>query len=79
LDSNQSFTAAEQKVASIWTKALGCEVPGPMANFMDLGGSSLLAAQVAKNASDQFGTKISVVDVIVASSLREFVDEIKTA
>lgn len=64
-------------MASIWSKVLGCEISDPMANFMDLGGSSLLAAQVARTASDQFGTKISVVDVIVASSLREFVSEIE--
>lgn len=78
LDSNQSLTAVEQRMARIWSKVLGCEVSDPMANFMDLGGSSLLAAQVAKSASDQFGTKVSVVDVIVAPSLREFVGEIET-
>lgn len=79
MDNTQSFTTAEQQMASIWSKVLGCEISDPMANFMDLGGSSLLAAQVARTASDQFGTKISVVDVIVAPSLREFVGEIEDA
>ena len=73
---NQSLTASEQKMASIWSSALGFEISNPMANFMDLGGSSLLAAQVAKSASDQFGKKISVVDIIVAENLRELVGEI---
>lgn len=75
----QSLTADEQKMAAIWSNVLGCEVTDPEANFMDLGGSSLLAAQVAKTATTQFGIKISVVDVIVAQSLREFVGELETA
>jgi hypothetical protein len=79
LDSPQILTAAEQQMASIWSEVLGCEVSDPMANFMDLGGSSLLAAQVARAASDRFGIKIIVVDVIVAPSLREFVGEIEDA
>lgn len=79
MDSTQSFTAAEQQMASIWSKVLGCEISDPMDNFMDLGGSSLLAAQVARAASDRFGTKIRVVDVIVAPSLRELVGEMEDA
>jgi len=77
LQSDEALTIAEQKMAEIWSKVLGFDVSDPNANFMDLGGSSLLAAQVATKASSQFGTKISVVDVIVALSLREFVGEIE--
>ena len=75
LESENALTVAEQEMAKIWSMVLGFDVSDPFANFMDLGGSSLLAAQVAAKASEQIGGKISVVDVIVAGSLREFVEE----
>lgn len=74
-----ALTAREQEMAEIWSKALGFEVNDPTANFMDLGGSSLLAAQVASKATEAFGFKVSVVDVIVSPSLRAFVGELETA
>ena len=66
-----------QEMARIWSMVLGIEVSDPSANFMELGGSSLLAAQVAARASDKFGCKISVVDVIVSTNLRDFCGEVE--
>lgn len=75
MDSDKALTAAEQEMATIWLNALGFDVSDPSANFMDLGGSSLLAAQVATKATEKFGSKINVVDVIVAPNLRALVQD----
>jgi amino acid adenylation domain-containing protein len=41
------FTAAERRVADVWTEALGRPVADPDANLFDLGGHSLTAARIA--------------------------------
>ena len=71
------LTANEQVMAAIWTTVLGQVVRAPDADFFALGGSSLLAMQIAAEASDKFGKPVSVVDVLMNSSLASLVATIE--
>jgi hypothetical protein len=71
------LTANEQVMAAIWTTVLGQVVRAPDADFFALGGSSLLAMQIAAEASAKFGKAVSVVDVLMNSSLGSLVSAIE--
>jgi len=71
------MTEGEKKMAAIWAAALGQRIADPEADFLSLGGSSLLAAQVAVEASAKFGKHVNLVDVLLSTSLRELVSTIQ--
>jgi hypothetical protein len=71
------LTENEMLMASIWTAVLGRAIRAPEADFLALGGSSLLAMQIAAEASSKFGRAVSVVDVLTSSSLRDLVSAIE--
>jgi acyl carrier protein len=53
-------TALEEKVAAIWVDVLGISPIGVSDNFFDLGGNSLMAAQVLSRLYRVFGTDVSM-------------------
>ncbi|WP_027526740.1 phosphopantetheine-binding protein [Bradyrhizobium sp. Ec3.3] len=71
------WTEKEELMASIWTSVLGQAIRSPEAQFLALGGSSLLAMQVAAEAADKFGRPVSVADVLMSTTLRELVSVIE--
>jgi len=66
----------EIRVADIWSDAFGRRIKDYNADFISIGGTSLLAAHIAAEISSQSGKKISLVDVIVSSSIRQLVHRI---
>ncbi|MGY3621900.1 phosphopantetheine-binding protein [Bradyrhizobium sp. USDA 10063] len=71
------WTEKEKLMASIWTSVLGQAIRSPEAQFLALGGSSLLAMQIAAKATDRFGRTVSVADVLMSASLRDLVSGIE--
>lgn len=71
------WTEKEELMASIWTAVLGQTIWSPEAQFLALGGSSLLAMQIAAEATDKFGSPVSVADVLMSTSLRDLVSVIE--
>jgi len=53
-------TALEEKVAAIWVDVLGISPIGVRDNFFDLGGNSLMAAQVLSRLYRVFGSDVSM-------------------
>jgi acyl carrier protein len=56
-------TKVEQTITAIWKEALQLEKVGMHDNFFDLGGHSLLMAQVQKKLEGAFHTNVSLVDL----------------
>ncbi|HKE56739.1 MAG TPA: amino acid adenylation domain-containing protein, partial [Pyrinomonadaceae bacterium] len=54
---------AEEKIASLWQEALGVEQIGRFDNFFDLGGHSLLMAQVHGRLQTEFKREVSMLDL----------------
>lgn len=71
------LTEKEKLMAAIWASVLGQAIRSPRADFFALGGSSLLAMQIAAEASNKFGKPVSAADVLMSSSLRDLVSAIE--
>ena len=56
-------TGAQQSVAAIWQEVLGLEQVGLYDNFFDLGGHSLLLAQVLAKLREVFRQEITMLDL----------------
>lgn len=56
-------TEAQQSVAAIWQEVLGLEQVGLYDNFFDLGGHSLLLAQVLAKLREVFRQEINMLDL----------------
>ena len=56
-------TEAQQSVAAIWQEVLGLEQVGLYDNFFDLGGHSLLLAQVLAKLREVFPQEITMLDL----------------
>jgi hypothetical protein len=72
----------EEQVAEIWRSVLGRETVGVHDNFFDLGGHSLLMAQVHSRLSSATFQQVSVVDLFrypTVSSLAQFLESNKDA
>jgi len=54
---------AEEKIAALWQEALGVEQIGRFDNFFDLGGHSLLMAQVHGRLQIEFKREVSMLDL----------------
>lgn len=72
-----NLSEKEKLMANIWASVLGQAIRSPEAEFFTLGGSSLLAMQIAAEASNTFGKPVSAVDVLMSSSLRDLVSGIE--
>src|SRR5579875_3216094 len=74
-------TAIEQEIATVWKRQLGVEAIGIHDNFFDLGGHSLLLAQVCNELQKLFKKDISVLDMFkypTISSLAKYVSQEQT-
>ena len=70
----------EQNIASIWQQALRLEKVGRDDTFFDLGGHSLLMAQVRNSLSQELSLDVSIVDLFkypTVGSLAEFLAQPK--
>jgi amino acid adenylation domain-containing protein len=56
-------TALERTVAAVWREALGVEAVGVHDNFFDLGGHSLLLAEVQARLHQALGRDVRIVDL----------------
>ncbi|MDH3942579.1 MAG: AMP-binding protein [Anaerolineae bacterium] len=61
----------ESKLAAIWEQVLGIKPVGVVDNFFDLGGDSLLAAQLFVEIEKEFGRKLPLSILYQASNVRE--------
>jgi amino acid adenylation domain-containing protein len=64
-----SFTALEAGLAAIWSDVLGCQQPKPSDEFLDLGGDSLKAMQVAARASELTGVELSSAQLFETTTI----------
>ncbi|MFE4498990.1 amino acid adenylation domain-containing protein [Rhodococcus sp. NPDC056743] len=58
------LTPTEQKVASLWSMLLAIEVSDLDRNFFDLGGHSILAANLVAQIEHRMGAQVSLVDFL---------------
>jgi amino acid adenylation domain-containing protein len=56
-------TEAERVVAAVWGEALRLDRVGVQDNFFDLGGHSLLLAQVHRRLRERFASELAVIDL----------------
>jgi myxalamid-type nonribosomal peptide synthetase MxaA len=63
-------TDAERAVAAIWREVLGRARVSADDNFLDLGGDSMTATVLLDLTNDRLGTRLSLLDVLDAPSLR---------
>jgi acyl carrier protein len=61
-----STTAA---IASIWREVLNTEKVDPEADFLDLGGDSMLATMLCARVFERFGVELPLIDFFEASSI----------
>ncbi|HEV2148540.1 MAG TPA: amino acid adenylation domain-containing protein, partial [Longimicrobiaceae bacterium] len=63
------LTATERALAAIWEEALGVRHVGVGDNFFDLGGHSLLLAQVHSRLQERFPDRVALVDLFTHRTL----------
>ncbi|WLQ16679.1 amino acid adenylation domain-containing protein [Hahella aquimaris] len=63
MDGGAPVSEVERRVADIWRHCLNLSRVGRDDNFFDLGGHSLLLAQVQRQLSDAFGRPVAMVDL----------------
>jgi acyl carrier protein len=71
-------TETEHRLAAIWSALLGMERVAADASFFEIGGHSLLAAQMAARVREEFGVALTLPDVLAAptvAGLAGIVDE----
>ncbi len=71
-------TATEQKLAAIWEEVLGQSAPGVHDNFFEMGGHSLLAAQVVARVREAFQIDIGLVAMFEVPTIAALADVIDT-
>ncbi len=59
----------EQVVARVWSKALGCEVSDAGADFLGLGGHSMMALAIIDDLHQDLGVELSLADFLTAQTL----------
>ncbi|GAA3170824.1 MULTISPECIES: amino acid adenylation domain-containing protein [Streptomyces] len=70
-------TGLEDTLAALWREALGVERVGVHDNFFDLGGHSLLLAEVRGKIADRLGTDLTMVELFqypTVGSLARYLD-----
>jgi surfactin family lipopeptide synthetase C len=64
----------EQRIATVWQEVLGVEKVGLHDNFFDLGGHSLLLAEVQSTLQDIFQQDIPIVDLFKHPTIHALVE-----
>ena len=70
----------EQIIAGLWKAALGLQEVGRYDNFFDLGGHSLLVAQIHAKLEKAVGRSVAIVDIFrhpTISTLAKHLNEIE--
>lgn len=65
-------TDVEARLMAIWRDVLQVQEISPSSNFFELGGHSLLAMRLVTRVASTFGTKIGVMMLFQAPTVREF-------
>ncbi|WP_434417883.1 amino acid adenylation domain-containing protein [Nannocystis pusilla] len=71
--------ATERTIAAIWQRILRLDRVGPHANFFDLGGNSLLAAQVHDALTRAFERPVAMTDLFRFPTLRSLAEHLAGA
>ncbi|WP_329251613.1 amino acid adenylation domain-containing protein [Streptomyces sp. NBC_01478] len=75
----QPAATAEEELNAIWREVLALELIGRDDSFFELGGDSLLAAQIVTRVRERFGVDLPVRDIFVHPTLRELVEAVRQA
>jgi acyl-CoA synthetase (AMP-forming)/AMP-acid ligase II/NADP-dependent 3-hydroxy acid dehydrogenase YdfG len=62
-------TDMERRIAAIWQDVLRTDAVDVLANFFDVGGTSLLMAQVYRRLKEDVGTDLSMTDLFAAPTI----------
>jgi amino acid adenylation domain-containing protein len=65
--------------AAIWRDVLGVAEARPADNFLDLGGNSILAVQLASRLRERLAVDLEPADVLLADSLAALVEQVRPA
>lgn len=63
--------STEEKLAKIWREVLGFDEVGIQDNFSDLGGESLMAAQILARIQDTFGKNFPLAAILQSPTIEE--------
>ncbi len=69
----------EQRLTDLWSELLGVETIGPADDFFELGGDSLLAAQLGTRSQSALGRRISAAELVSHRTIARLADLITTA
>lgn len=76
-DDNESTSmSVTRRVERIWRDVLGVDTVRPTDNFIDVGGNSILAIQVASRLREHLDVALEPTDVLLAGSLAELADRV---
>lgn len=71
-------TPTEERLAAIWSTALGVDWVGTDDRYMDLGGDSLIGAVIFSRIEAEFGIRIPMVTLDSAPTIAELAGRIDT-
>ncbi|MFS8097174.1 non-ribosomal peptide synthetase [Lentzea alba] len=66
-----------QQVGLVWREVLGVPSADPADNFIDSGGNSILAIQLASRLRERLAIDLGPTDVLLADSLAELADRVR--
>ncbi len=73
---NEEYTQTQILLAQIWGTVLGYKEIGINEDFYELGGDSIIAANIANRAAKQIDASLSVADVLAFTTIKELSDYI---
>jgi acyl carrier protein len=68
----------ELQVTSIWAQILGVEKANASASFYELGGTSIMAEQIAARIEEALAVKVTGIDVLRDHQLGDLVQTVRT-
>jgi acyl carrier protein len=63
-------------MAALWNAVLHCPIEA-QANFFDLGGDSLVGAELIRSVNAHFGVSLSMVDLFESASVTALSQQVK--
>ncbi|MFE1901861.1 phosphopantetheine-binding protein [Streptomyces yangpuensis] len=70
------MSPSERTVMTVWAEVLATEVPGPDADFFDLGGHSLAAARVVSELRRTTGLRVGLGALLARPTVADVAAEI---
>src|SRR4029078_75318 len=67
------------RVGGVWRELLGVPAVRGGDNFLDLGGNSLLAVQVASRIRDRLAVEVEPAEVLTSDTFADLVDRLRRA